>query len=76
MSEWNNFAPAGSKLAAGPAADSEGAAVPVDAEVVEMALLLPRGQAAALERAALRRHVTVGQLLRHLIGVYVDGPGR
>jgi hypothetical protein len=38
-----------------------------DAEMAEVALLLPSSQAAALERVARRRGLTVGQLVRHLI---------
>jgi hypothetical protein len=40
---------------------------PLYAEIAEVALLLSGGQAAALERAAHRQRVTVGQLLRCLI---------
>lgn len=40
----------------------------VDDEVVELALLLPRWQAAALEEAAHHRGLTAGQMLRKLIG--------
>ena len=38
-----------------------------EAGVVELGLLLPRGQAAALEAAAHRRGLTAGQLLRCLL---------
>ena len=41
---------------------------PFDAEAVELALLLPRWQAAALEDAAHQRGLTAGQMLRKLIG--------
>ena len=41
---------------------------PLDHEVVELALLLPRWQAEALERAAHARGLTAGQLLRKVIG--------
>ena len=41
---------------------------PLDNEVVEMSLLLPRWQAAALEQAAHDRGLTAGQMLRKLIG--------
>jgi hypothetical protein len=41
---------------------------PLDDEVVELALLLPRWQAAALEAAAHDRGLTAGQMLRKLIG--------
>lgn len=39
----------------------------LDAEVVEMPLLLPRWQADALEDAARRRGMTTGQMLRRVI---------
>ena len=41
---------------------------PLDDEVVELALLLPRRQAEALEEAAHARGLTAGQMLRKLIG--------
>jgi len=41
---------------------------PLDNEVVELALLLPRWQAEALEDAAHARGLTAGQLLRKLVG--------
>src|SRR5262249_27568759 len=41
---------------------------PIDNEVVELALLLPRWQAEALEDAAHRRGLTTGQMLRRIIG--------
>jgi hypothetical protein len=40
----------------------------LDQEVVELPLLLPRWQAAALEAAARRRGMTTGQMLRRVIG--------
>ena len=40
----------------------------VDAEVVELALLLPRWQVMALESAARKRNMTTGQMLRRLLG--------
>lgn len=40
---------------------------PIDSEVVELALLLPRWQAAALEEAAHQRGITAGQMLRKMI---------
>jgi hypothetical protein len=40
----------------------------VDTEVVELALLIPRWQAVALENAAHQRGLTAGQMLRKLIG--------
>ena len=39
-----------------------------DQEVVELHLLLPRGQAIELEAAARRRGMTTGQMLRRVIG--------
>jgi hypothetical protein len=44
-----------------------------DNEVVELALLLPRWQAEALEEAAHNRGITAGQLLRKLIGTSLKG---
>jgi hypothetical protein len=44
-----------------------GEITPFDSEVVELALLLPRWQAAALEDAAHQRGITAGQMLRKLI---------
>jgi hypothetical protein len=41
---------------------------PIDNDVVELALLLPRWQAEALEDAAFQRGLTTGQMLRKLIG--------
>jgi hypothetical protein len=41
------------------------------AEVVEVALLLPGRQAAALERLACSRGLTLGQLIRRLIQEYL-----
>lgn len=38
-----------------------------DHEVVELQLLLPRWQAAALEQAAQSRGMTTGQILRRVI---------
>jgi hypothetical protein len=38
-----------------------------DAEMVELMLLLPRGDAAALEQLAYREGLTVGQLMRRLL---------
>jgi hypothetical protein len=40
---------------------------PLDDEVVEVALLLPRWQAEALVQAAHERGLTAGQMLRKLI---------
>ena len=41
---------------------------PLDTEVVELALLLPRWQAEALEEAANNRGISTGQMLRKMIG--------
>jgi hypothetical protein len=46
-----------------------------DHEVVELQLLLPRWQAAALEAAARARGMTTGQMLRRVItDLFVDDP--
>jgi hypothetical protein len=47
---------------------------PIDNEVVELALLLPRWQAEALEDAAHQRGLTTGQMLRKMIGASLKGP--
>jgi hypothetical protein len=39
-----------------------------EAEITEVALLLPSNQVAALERVAHRQGLTVGQFIRRLIG--------
>lgn len=45
-----------------------------DHEVVELQLLLPRWQAAALEAAAQSRGMTAGQILRRVItDLFADG---
>jgi len=44
-----------------------------ESECVEMPLLLPEWQLAALDTAAATRELTIGQLLRQLIGTYVTG---
>jgi hypothetical protein len=41
---------------------------PLDSEVVELSLLLPRWQAEALEEAANNRGISAGQMLRRMIG--------
>jgi hypothetical protein len=46
---------------------------PLDNEVVELALLLPRWQAEALEEAAHNRGLTAGQMLRKLVGASLKG---
>lgn len=46
-----------------------------DHEVVELQLLLPRWQAAALEAAARARGMTTGQILRRVItDLFVEAP--
>jgi hypothetical protein len=46
-----------------------------DFEVVELQLLLPQWQAAALEAAAAARGMTTGQILRRVItDLFVDAP--
>lgn len=62
-------------MAAGFLAPQPGAreVTPLDNEVVELALLLPRWQAAALEEAAFSRGLTAGQMLRKLIGISLAG---
>ncbi len=46
-----------------------------DHEVVELQLLLPRWQAAALEAAARARGMTSGQILRRVItDLFADAP--
>jgi hypothetical protein len=45
----------------------------VDSEIVELALLLPRWQAEALEEAAHRCGITTGQMLRKIIGTGLKG---
>ena len=43
----------------------------VDADMTEMALLLPRWQALALQNAAKKRGITTAQMLRRMIGAMV-----
>lgn len=43
----------------------------LDAEMTEMALLLPRWQALALQNAAKKRGMTTAQMLRRMIGAMV-----
>jgi len=42
--------------------------ISLDSEMVEVAMLLPRWQLAALESAAQRQGLSAGQMLRRLIG--------
>jgi len=44
---------------------------PLGAEMIEVALLLPRWQAMALQSAAKQRGMTTGQMLRRIIGATV-----
>ncbi len=44
----------------------------LDAEMVELALLLPSWQASALESAANDQGLTAGQMVRHLIRDFFD----
>ena len=45
--------------------------ISLDSEMVEVAMLLPRWQLAALESAAQRQGLSAGQMLRRLIGTSV-----
>jgi hypothetical protein len=47
---------------------------PAEGGVVELALLLPARQAAALERAAHQQGLTVGQVLRRLVRDFLREP--
>jgi hypothetical protein len=47
--------------------------VRLDGEMMELVLLLPTGQAAALEHAARRQGLTSGQLTRRLIAAFLAG---
>ena len=47
--------------------ESEPDLLSFDEEMIELVLLLPARQVAALARLARRRQVTLGQLLRHVI---------
>jgi hypothetical protein len=42
-----------------------------DAEIAELSLLLPAGQAAQMERLAYSQNMTLGQLIRRLIRDYL-----
>jgi len=48
---------------------------PMDAEIVELALLLPAWQAQALANAASQRGMTAGQMLRRVISDIVSDHG-
>ena len=54
------------------APDTPGAGARLDAVVVEVRLLVTARDAAALEAAAHRRGLTVGQMVRRLIQDYRD----
>ena len=43
----------------------------LDADIIEVALLLPRWQVAALESVARKRGMSTGQMLRRMIGATV-----
>ncbi len=43
----------------------------LDTEMIELALLLPRWQALKLQRAAKARGMTMGQMLRRMIGAAI-----
>lgn len=51
---------------------SDGALIHLDDSMVEMTLPLPVAQASALEAAAWRRGLTVGQTLRQLVRDFLD----
>ena len=51
-----------------------GESPPPDGEVIELALLLPPGQVTALERAARREGLTLGQMVRRLIHDFLARP--
>jgi hypothetical protein len=54
--------------------DTCGSPPPRIGEVLELPLLLPAGDASALERAAHRRGLTVGQMLRALVRDFLREP--
>jgi hypothetical protein len=56
------------------AVDPLGQWVPAEAEVVELELLLPTREVAALERAAQQQGLTVGQVLRRLVRDFLREP--
>ncbi len=51
---------------------TDGVFTHLDDSVVELALLLHAAQASALEAAAWRRGLTVGQMLRQLVQEFLD----
>jgi hypothetical protein len=46
---------------------------PFDGEVTELSVLVPGGQAVALEQAAHQRGLTAAQMLRRLIQDFLEG---
>jgi len=56
------------------APDPRGGWAPAEGGVVELALLLPARQAAALERAAHQQGLTIGQVLRRLVRDFLREP--
>lgn len=48
----------------------------LDGEMVELSILLPSWQADALENAAQNQGLTIAQMLRCVIRVYLLEPGR
>jgi hypothetical protein len=44
---------------------------PLDPEMIEVVLLMPRWQAVALQQAAKQRGMSAAQMLRRLIGVAI-----
>jgi hypothetical protein len=58
----------------GSGAANNGTERPTDDEIVEVALLLPRWQIAALESAATNRGMNMGQMLRRMIGATFGTP--
>ena len=55
-----------------PSTDPLGA--PTQADVIELSLLLPGCQLEALENAARDRGLTIGQMIRRLIGAFLHEP--
>ena len=46
----------------------------LDAEMIELALLVPRWQALAFEALAKQRGVSAGQMMRRMISAFVGSP--
>ena len=51
-----------------------GDSLPPDGGVIELTLLLPSAQVTALERAARRKSLTLGQMVRRLIRDFLAHP--